>query len=325
MASLKKWLKHPKRALADTLSRTAMANLAKAARKSGPMVSRSNGLMVMKDHYYSPIPSETDLSAPDYFDRMRDLPGVDIDDSAILDFIATDLPPALESFRAWLSSEAGKPEGFRLVNGAYMAVDAHLYFATVLLNRPRRIIEIGCGRSTDVAVAARAALRDATGQEVEHLCVEPYPNDKVRALADSGAIELLESRVQDVPLDRFLALGEGDILFIDSTHVLREGSDVQFEFLEVLPRLGSGVSVHVHDVSLPKPYPRTYVDQGLFWNEQYLLQAYLINNARIRVTWPGNYMMCRHPDAMMSAFPEIADMRATYPMSEPTAFWFRTV
>lgn len=325
MASLKKWLQRPKRALVELLSEHAMALFAKQAKKSGPVVARSGALTIMKDHYYSPLPSESDLNGRKYFDQVRALPGIEIDDEAILKFMTTALQPALERFRAWLAEEAMIADGFRLINGTYMAVDAHLYFATILLNRSKRIIEIGCGRSTDVAVAARRALREETGLWVEHLCIEPYPNDALRELAVSGEIELIERRVQDVPLERFLELDEGDVLFIDSTHVLREGSDVQFEYLEVLPRLASGISVHIHDVSLPKPYPRSYIEQGLFWNEQYFLQAYLIHNSKVRITWPGNYMMCRHPETMMAEFPEIADMRAVYPASEPTAFWFKTL
>jgi len=105
--------------------------------------------------------------------------------------------------------------------------------------------------------------------------------------------------------------------------VLRWGNDVDHLYLNVLPLLQDGVLVHIHDISLPMPYPKVYFDNQLYWNEQYLLQAFLMFNSRFRVIWPGNYMMLRHPAKMLAVFPEIADMRAVYPSSEPTAFWMR--
>jgi len=83
------------------------------------------------------------------------------------------------------------------------------------------------------------------------------------------------------------------------------------------------VYVHVHDVSLPMPYPKTYFDNQLYWNEQQLLQAFLMFNSRYNIIWPGNYMMVKYPDKMLKVFPEIADMRAVWTSSEPTAFWMR--
>ena len=101
---------------------------------------------------------------------------------------------------------------------------------------------------------------------------------------------------------------------------MRTGNDVQHIYLDLLPVLKDGVYVHVHDVSLPLPYPKVYFDMQLYWNEQYLLQAFLMFNSRVKVIWPGNYMMLKCPEKMMVVFPEIADMRAVWPSSEPTAF-----
>jgi hypothetical protein len=126
-----------------------------------------------------------------------------------------------------------------------------------------------------------------------------------------------------MPVSYFEQLESGDILFIDSSHVIRSGNDVHYEFLEILPRLKPGVLVHIHDISLPKPYPEVYFDNHLYWNEQYLLQAFLTFNDRFEIMWPGNYMMLNYPDKMLSTFPEISRMRQDYPQSEPTAFWMR--
>jgi hypothetical protein len=136
-----------------------------------------------------------------------------------------------------------------------------------------------------------------------------------------GLSKLIEDKVQDVSLDLFTSLKRGDILFIDSSHVLRSGGDVQLEYLEILPRLASGVLVHIHDMSLPKPYPRIYYDTQLYWNEQYLLQGFLIFNSRFKVLWPGNYMIIKYPEKVRAVFPEFHLMRQSFPMSEPSAFW----
>ena len=166
-------------------------------------------------------------------------------------------------------------------------------------------------------------MRDE-GHEVELICIEPYPSQDFLNVVSENNVTLIKKLVQNVPLDFFSSLENGDILFIDSTHVLREGSDVQYEYLEILPRLKSGIHVHVHDISLPKRYPEVYFTGGLYWNEQYFLQAFLINNSKINITWPGNYMMCSCPELMLETFPEIKDMRRKYPSSEPSAFWFKT-
>ncbi|WP_158090249.1 class I SAM-dependent methyltransferase [Kiloniella majae] len=295
-----------------------------AARFFGPVISRSDPVIVMRDHYYSPIPTRSDFIEEDFFEKVRDLPGLDIDAVHISKYMREELPQALAVFRKRLPAifEKDTKDGFYLVNGRYMAVDAHIYFATILINRPKRIVEIGSGSSTQVAVEACQVLQDE-GHAVELCCIEPYPPQEMINLIAQKKVTLIEDLVQNVALDVFTSLEAGDILFIDSTHVLREGSDVQYEYLEILPRLKPGVHVHIHDISLPKRYPEVYFTGGLYWNEQYFLQAYLINNSKVQITWPGNYMMCHHADLMLETFPEIKDMRSVYPSSEPSAFWFK--
>jgi hypothetical protein len=138
-----------------------------------------------------------------------------------------------------------------------------------------------------------------------------------------GLSEVIEKKVQDVDLDLFASL-QGGILFIDSTHALRAGGDVQLEYCEILPRLAGGVLVHIHDISLSRPYPRVYFEKNnYYWNEQYLLQAFLAFNSKFEVVWPGNYMMLKYPDQISRVFPEYHTMRESFPSSEPTSFWIR--
>jgi hypothetical protein len=188
------------------------------------------------------------------------------------------------------------------------------------------VLEIGSGWSTLLSMRALEANRaDGGGDQAARLtAIEPYPyafvRDAVAARPDYA--EMLDEQVQGLPLDMFCSLGEGDILFIDSSHVLRIGSDVQYEFLEILPRLRPGVLVHVHDIFLPGEYPRDWVlgPEHRFWNEQYLLQAYLIGNARAEVVWGSSWMHRRHPEALEKAFGSY-DRGTRFPGS----FWLRTL
>ena len=279
------------------------------------------GFHLLRHHYYLPIPDATDV--PDEFwERESEMVGVDLNEQSALDLVEQDLAPYIKEFREQFPLRPTEGQAFHLLNSAFMAVDAHLYYSLIRHARPRRVIEIGSGQST--LVAAAACLRNAAdGGNAPHLsAVEPYPPPHLKA-GFAGLSELIERKVQDVPLDTFTALGAGDILFIDSTHVLRAGGDVQYEFCEVLPRLRPGVLVHVHDISLPRAYPRAYFDTHWYWNEQYLLQAFLAFNSRFEVIWPGSYMMLRRPERVRAAFPEIDDMRAAFPSSAPTSFWMR--
>jgi len=160
--------------------------------------------------------------------------------------------------------------------------DAFVLHAMLRLLRPARLIEIGSGFSS-------AVLLDTLDRHPElptrATFVEPDPVRLRRLLrpADWARVELLEQRVQDVPLSRFGELGANDVLFIDSSHVAKIGSDVNFLFFEVLPRLPSGCFVHVHDIPPDFEYPRPWVMDGWAWNEAYLLRAFLQHNAAFEI------------------------------------------
>jgi len=282
-----------------------------------------SGFHLLRKSFYLPIPEPDDLSC-EYWEGESAMVGVEVNEEGALALLDGPVARYMDEFRETfpLHGEPGTGR-FHLVNGSFMAVDAHVYYAIVRHFRPARVIEIGAGFSTLVAAAAvRANGRDGHGR-TELTAVEPYPWPQFRDGAVPELTRLVACKVQDVPLDEFTALGDGDVLFIDSSHVLREGGDVQYEFLEILPRLRPGVLVHVHDISLPRRYARNYYERRLFWNEQYMLQAFLAFNRRFEVLWPGNLIMLRHPGRMTAVVPEFAAMRAAYPSSEPASFWMR--
>jgi hypothetical protein len=298
------------------------ARLAKRPDVNAGAVFKRHGFHLLRDHYYLPIPDEAELTA-EFWRQSSELCGVDMNEEVALGYLDDIFPRRVAEFRQRFPLAQGDPAEFFLINGGYMAVDAHVYFAFIREFKPRRIIEIGAGFSTMLAAAAGRMNAAEGGAPLHITAIEPYPWDIFRN-GYPGVAELVAEKVQNVDRGLFMTLDRGDILFIDSSHVLRAGNDVQHEYLEILPRLRPGVLVHIHDISLPRPYPKVYFENQLYWNEQYLLQAFLVFNSRFEVIWPGNYMMEKYPHLMLQVFPEIEAMRQQYPSSEPTAFWIRS-
>ena len=282
------------------------------------------GLHLIPRHYYQPIPEESDLSDK-YFETVSEMPGLVIHDQIPLGLLDTVFVRYMTEFRDQFSDFENKkiePWHFFLINGSYMAIDAQCYYSFIRHFKPKYIVEIGGGHSSLLAGAACVRNFQETGNQTKLTIIEPYPSRLLRE-GFPGLSKLVVSKVQDIDLRFFESLESGDILFIDSSHVLRSGGDVQYEYLEILPRLKPGVLVHVHDISLPKAYPRVYSENRLFWNEQFLLQAFLAFNSKFEIVWPGNYMMIKYPDKLLAVFPEFKIMRQHYPQSEPTSFWMR--
>lgn len=286
-------------------------------------VMKERGVFVLPDHYYRPFVDAKNLP-PDFWSSRSSLCGWTVNAEESLRWAERELNEYFQDLRSFLPvNKEDKPDSrLYLINGTYMAVDAHMYYALIRHLKPKRIIEVGAGFST--LFAYEALKRGSLFEQTQLHVVEPYPEAIIKEGLESVA-KVRREFVQNVEPAYFDQLEAGDILFIDSTHVVKEGNDVLYLYLEILPRLKPGVFVHVHDINLPEPYPSCYLDYGWFWNEQYLLQAYLINNSKVKILWPGNYLMCQEPERMMKLFPDIRDMRAVYPLSGPSAFWFQTV
>ena len=274
------------------------------------------GLHVRPVHYYEPIPDTRQLG-PDTWTRLSEMVGVDLRPDEQLALLH-DLAGRFRSEYDALPRQAtGQSVDYHIDNGSFESVDGEMLYSMVRHLRPGRMIEIGSGFST--LLAAKALLKnEAEGAPpCDYVACDPYAGDTIRRGAP-GLTRLIASPVQEVPTEAFETLGENDILFIDSTHVLRIGSDVQYEFLEVLPRLRPGVYVHIHDIFMPAEYPEAWVRrEHRFWTEQYLLQAFLCYNGAFEVIWAGSYMHLKHPDELAAAF-------ASYgPGRHPGSFWIR--
>ncbi|HEX8003659.1 MAG TPA: class I SAM-dependent methyltransferase [Mycobacteriales bacterium] len=278
------------------------------------------GWHLTKADFLSPIPIVAELPET-LWTTPSELPGIDMRDDAQVAMLREFAQRFGAEFDALpRTSPDGTHKRFFLANSAFESVDAEVYYSMLRTHKPKRIIEIGSGWSTLLSLEALRRNADE-GHSAHVVCIEPYPHQFLRdaVAANSDVLELWETPLQEVALSTFEELGEGDFLFIDSSHVLKIGSDVQYEFLEILPRVPAGVVVHVHDIFLPGEYPRSWVkDEHRFWNEQYLLQAYLIDNRRVEVLWGGAWMHARHPAELDKAI-------ASYQpgISSPGSFWFR--
>jgi hypothetical protein len=171
--------------------------------------------------------------------------------------------------------------------------------------KPEKVIEIGSGMSSRVIAKAIDLNRLSEDHAARHVIVDPFPTETIERF-QAKERELVKNRMECLPARWFDQLEVNDILFIDSGHCVRIGGDVNFLFLEVIPRLRPGVIVHVHDIGLPYEYPKVYATNEAFrqfWTEQYLLQAFLCFNTEFEVLLAMNYLMTDHPGIFRQSFP----------------------
>lgn len=225
------------------------------------------------------------------------------------------LIPAIATYRSELNrfATAGANDvGFTNDNSYFFPPDSDVLYVMIREHRPARIVEIGSGNSTRII---RQAIRDG-GLCTRLVSIDPRPRTSVLGYAD----EIWQHEVQRVPAEQLAdELTKDDVLFIDSSHSVAVGNDCVYELLQLLPKLRSGVIVHVHDVSLPWDYPWTWLSQEpsvATWSEQYLLQALLMFTSRFQVLWPGYFIQQTNDDTFDTWFPQRAGRDAS-------SFWMR--
>jgi predicted O-methyltransferase YrrM len=199
-------------------------------------------------------------------------------------------------------------------NGAYCSGDAEYLYNIIRHFKPNRIIEIGSGSST---LMVRNAITnnklDNSNYTCHHICIEPYEQPWLEKIE----VELIREKVENIDKSFFQKLESNDILFIDSSHIIRPQGDVLFEYLELLPTLKSGVLIHVHDIFTPKDYLDEWVYTHTLWNEQYLLEAFLTFNSEFRIIGALNYLAHNY----RKEFAEKCPIFAKQVGREPGAFW----
>ena len=260
------------------------------------------GVFPIVDHYYEPLINFSLLNHP--LEDPRNLPGIDLNVSEQLEILqGMNFCDELKVLMAGQQQDSAAERVYVADNGFFDAGDAEYWYNLIRSRKPRRIIEIGSGNSTLVAIAAlKKNSEEQSGYQCRHVCIEPY---EMPWLEQSG-VEVIRARVETVDQTVFRELEAGDILFIDSSHVIRPQGDVLCEFLELLPILRKGVIVHVHDIFTPRDYPTDWVVGHVrLWGEQYLLEAYLSENSRWKIIAALNFLKHDHFAQLQRACPSL--------------------
>jgi predicted O-methyltransferase YrrM len=265
-------------------------------------LARRLGADVVWRTIYSPVPDVPDAGAAIWTQPHR-MPGIVLDLDAQLRFIETALAPYLRAL----------PDAFPRGNPWYRTEEAAVLFAMVRHLRPRRVLELGCGHSTLVTTAALEA-NGSEGQAGTLVAVDPDPR-----VALPRSARHLACTAQALPLEIFLDLQDRDILFVDTTHTVKLGSEVNRIVLDVLPRLAPGVVVHIHDVFLPYEYPRLFAARGTYLSEQYLLHGFLCENPSYSIVLALHALVRQRAPQLQGLLPELEP--DTGP--GPSAFWIR--
>jgi hypothetical protein len=263
------------------------------------------GLDVLPRHFYSEVPSIRELRADDAWKRPRTMAGVSgADPAAQFEFVESccrDEVKAAICARSVIE-EASQYNG----EAGFSPIDADFLYAFVRSEQPRTIVAVGCGVSTAVMLLAS----DDARYRPEVVCIEPHPTPFLRRAHDTGRIRLVAEPAQRVPLEEFTRLRAGGLLFIDSTHTVKPGSEVNRLVLDVLPRLHDGVWVHFHDIYFPYDYQRGLLDDELFFcNESTLVHAFLIGNSAFTIRASLSMLHYASPERLRRSLPNYGPAR----------------
>lgn len=248
---------------------------------------------------WSPIPDTRELNVGTWNGSL-DLPGIDVNEDEQLSLLSTLQNEYEEAYAGFptTTEETSKPGEYFTRNGMFETVDGEVLYGMIREHTPDRIVQIGGGFSTRVAV--RALQDGEIDCRVEMF--KPYRDDYLCENPPKRC-DLTGRWGEAADMNVFDRLDSGDILFVDSAHVVRTGNHVARLLFEVLPRLSDGVLVHFHDIFLPYEYPKEWVvDRHMFLNEQYAVRSFLEFNDRFEVRWMGGYMHEHHQDRLTSVF-----------------------
>jgi predicted O-methyltransferase YrrM len=270
-------------------------------------------------HYYSPVPSFDEIEQR--ADRIwgpppRELPGIELNLEGQLRVLAE-----LSRYAAEQPFSDGPDPTLRyhFDNDMYGKADGAVMYAMLRHLRPNRVVEVGSGYTS-------ALMLDTLGPDTGLTFIDPEPH-RLRTLLRPGDEEratMITQPVQEVSPEAFTALAAGDLLFVDSSHVTKTGSDVNHIVFELLPRISPGVYVHFHDAFYPFEYPRSFIDKRWAWNELYLLRGFLEYNRQFEVVlWPS-YLEAVARDTLAERLP-LAVTPSIWPDVLGASLWLRKV
>jgi len=273
-------------------------------------IFRAVGVLPILDHYYEPLFNPNHLRYSLRKDRI--LNGINFNIKEQLEILNQfNYNEELEKF----PQNKSKKTEFYYQNNSFGACEAQYLYNIVRFFKPKKIIEIGSGYSTLMAENAICANKnEELNYNCQHICIEPYSFSWLENLN----VRVIRKRVEEVDVEIFKKLDKHDILFIDSSHIIRPQGDVLFEYLEILPILKSGVLVHIHDIFTPKDYLNEWIlDEIKLWNEQYLLEAFLTLNKEFKIIASLNHLKHNYFPEISRACPALI----TRPDAEPCSFW----
>jgi hypothetical protein len=287
--------------------------LRRAAATLGLHVARRRSYDLVARNYYSPIPDESALP-PDVRARRSELRGIDFNTERQIAWAERELYPYVLELKAPETRTKDSDEFF-FQNTTYEHGDAELAYAMVRRFAPARVVELGSGFSTLVLGRAATANRDE-GHHTRLEVNDPYP--RVADWSVRGLSTLSRRPAESIPTDELEGLEPHDLLFVDTTHVVKLGGDVNHIILDVLPALAPGVLVHFHDIWLPYEYhPDLTKYHGVHWTEQYLLQALLCGNDSFEVLFATHAVDVEQPERVRRLLPGYTGG------NHPTSFWLR--
>lgn len=254
---------------------------------------------VLPNHFYTSIPDFTYLKGKDFWKKptsMYGINGIDIDQQFAFTKACVD---SIEDKSILQNKEVLSSAVKDQNEEGYGVLEADFLYCFIYKHQPKKIIQIGCGISTSIILRAS---KDA-GYKVDLVCVEPYPSSYLQKLSNQGDITLISEAAQVVKLETLIDLQNGDMFFVDSTHTVKVGSEVNRVILEVLPRLSTGVFVHFHDIFFPYDFQRNINTTSFFWSEGTLLQAFLINNPKYTIRQAQGMLHYEAKKEMVKLFP----------------------
>lgn len=285
------------------------------ARKFLNPILRNFGYTLITDHFYQPIPNFQELTL--YKNKARPLHSIQWDVEKQVEFVKTLLQKYAPEFN---NKDIISCFGYSEAKSGVVSGDTEFLYSIIRDKKPRKIIEIGSGGSTLVMAAALKLNFLEDRVKTKLISIEPYPKQFLRELEatcnDFMEYVLLENKVQNLDISIFKTLNENDILFVDSSHVFKQGSDVEFEFLEIYPILNQGVLVHIHDIFFPFDYPIEWnLEDSRYWNEQYFLETFLQFNSKFKIL----ASLCMVANQDNSAFLDTIDVY--HKDRVPGSFW----
>ncbi len=246
------------------------------------------------NHYESPYPDIVEIhrQEKEIFDVNKEILGIDFNIDRQLELVKKmeeiELPD-------WKTYESGSNYRYYYDNGWFDKNSADALYYMIRLVKPKNIIEVGSGFSTSVMLDTNEFFFD---NKINIISIEPYSERLKSLLKSSDNIQIYEKDLQKIPLHFFETLEEDDILFIDSSHVSKINSDVNYVFFEILPRLKKGVYIHFHDIIYPFIYPSKWIYEGRAYNEMYILRAFLMGNKDFSVQLFGGMLNHKYADMM---------------------------